>query len=120
MHLPPRYSLFVVLVSVGEYVPFYAARLLSRRPHPRDGGKASLEVRSHLLTLEREEVTVTQLLCTSCAFTNLFFTSNTNKIQVYKVPSLYCRYPELRVDLAHACVNEIDASIKEGPNGVNS
>ena len=85
MHLPPRNLLSVVLVSVAEYVPFYGARLLSRRPHPRDGGKASLEVRSHLLTLEREEVTVTQLLCTGCAFTNLFFTSNTNKIQVYEV-----------------------------------
>ena len=63
MHLPPRNSLFVVLVLVGEYVLFYAAGLLSQRPHPRDGGKASLEVRSHLLTLEREENTVNE----SCA-----------------------------------------------------
>ena len=85
MHLPPRNSLFVVLVSVGEYVPFYATRLLSRRPHPRDGGKASLEVRSHLLTLDREEVAEIQLLCTGCVFTNLFFTNNTDKIQVYEV-----------------------------------
>ena len=48
-------------------------------------GREALVVRSHLLTLERKEVAVIQLLCTGCAFKNLFFTNNTDKIQVYEV-----------------------------------